>query len=86
MLIWYNIKLQIFENMYNILTLWPSSGLSYTKKKYFLSRAKKAKTSKKSSDKAFIQVACEESCDAGTMVCRFEHLVHFWLIQIMNTS
>merc|ERR1712151_1130241 len=38
-------------------------------KKYFLSSANKAKDSKRTSDKVFQIVDCEESCESGTMRC-----------------
>jgi len=45
------------------------TGIYSKNGKMFLSSAKKVKDSKKSSDKVFRVVDCEESCDSGTMRC-----------------
>merc|ERR1711988_781386 len=45
------------------------NGLFFNGVKYLLSGAKKVKSSNKATHKAFIQVSCDEACDAGTMLC-----------------
>jgi len=45
------------------------TGIYSKNGKMFLSSAKKVKDSKKSTDKVFRVVDCEESCDSGTMRC-----------------
>jgi len=45
------------------------TGIYSKNGKHFLSSAKKVKDSKKSTDKVYQVVDCEESCDSGTMRC-----------------